>query len=194
MKNIIFLIIGCVVGCVAVTVFFTYNINKESTTAIDAEILQYENKISLLDSEISKYSGGLYPALLSVQKAIYGDTVAALKMKRSQLAHWIVMRYTAKATTQLPTGKMENYQQEIAFLEAKIKNDKAESARYNPCLVKSLIDARIAQEELTVAGLERAMIAQKYGIPFLILPDEKQKKPTVKPPVVQSPQQDKEAL
>lgn len=64
--------------------------------------------------------------------------------------------------------------------------------KYNPCLIKSLIDTRIEQTRLTLSGLERAKVAAKYNLPYLLAESEKKEKKAEK--LKQSPEVDKESL
>lgn len=193
MKSLLALILGIIIGGCAVFGYFNYTINKESTAEINKELDIFNKKISALDKEISGYSGGLLPTLLKVQRAVYADAVASLETKKSQFSHWIMLNYPSSAETEKPAGDTEAYDKEIANLESKIEEDKKESAQYRPCLVKSLIDTRIAQNRLTLSGLERARIAKKYNLPFLVIQGEKV--PSVpEEEVKQTPEQDKDAI
>lgn len=187
------LVIGAFIGAGAMFGYFNYSINRESTVQIDSEVASFNNKISDLDKEIAKYQGGLLPGLLKTQRAIYAETVASLEAKKAQFAHWIRLDYPASLNAEIPAGDVKAYEDEIAKLEKGIEADMQESAKYGPCLVKSLIDTRIAQNQLTQAGLERAKIAKKYNLPILSIPGDKEPAP-VEPPLVQTPEQDKESL
>ena len=193
MKNILMLIIGALIGGVCVFGYFNYSINRESTTQIDSEVAIFNNKISALDNEIAKYQSGLLPSLLKAQKAIYAETVASLEAKKAQFTHWIKLDYPVSFDVTIPVGDVKGYEEEITKLEKSIEADKQESAKYKPCLVKSLIDTRIAQNQLTQAGLERAKIAKKYNLPILSLPGDKDPVPA-DAPLVQTLEQDKESL
>lgn len=193
MKNFLMLIIGAIIGGACVFGYFNYSINTESTAQIDKELTAFNNKISELDKELSQYKGGLLPSLLKIQRAIYAETVASLEAKKAQFAHWIRLDYPASLDATIPAGDVKGYEVEIARLEKGIEADRQESAKYKPCLVKSLIDTRIAQNQLTLAGLERAKIAKQYNLPMLSVPGDKEPAP-VEPPLVQTPEQDKESL
>jgi len=195
-KYILLTTIGIIIGALLATTYFTYNINKESTEQIDNEIKQYNNKINELDKEISKYVSGLLPLLLKLQKSIYAETVASLEQKKSQLAHWITLNYKLSSTQVMPVHKIDDIDKEINNLKLIIEKDKMESAKYSQCLIKSLIETRIAQQQFTLSGLERAKIAYKYNIPFLLLQNENlNSDKEVKPErPKQTPEEDKSAL
>lgn len=193
MKNILMLVIGALIGGACVFGYFNYSINRASTAQIDSELTIFNNKISDLDKEIAKYKSGLLPSLLKTQKAIYAEIVASLEAKKAQFAHWISLDYPVSLSATIPAGDVKGYEEEIAKLEKGIEADKQESAKYKPCLVKSLIDTRIAQNQLTQAGLERAKIAKKYNLPILSIPGDKEPTPA-EAPLVQTPEQDKESL
>ncbi len=196
MKKILILLTGVVIGALSATIFFTTSINKESTKDIDNDIAIFSKKITDVDAEIAKYSGGLVLSLLKSQREIYQNSVAALQQKRAQIAHWIVFNYNIDSKHTMPHGSIENYKREIEEINKKIEHDTAESALYSPCLVKSLIESRIAQNKFSLSGVERALIAQKYNIPFILLPNEAQKsedKPKASP-VKQSPEEDLNSL
>lgn len=193
MKNLSYLFIGIIIGGCLVFGFVNYNIKKESTIEIDNKITEFNKKISLLDNEIEKYQGGIILSLLKTQRAIYTDIIAALEVKKAQMSHWIILNYQVATEVTMPVGEIQNYDTEISRLQKKIDNDKEESAQYKPCLVKSLIETRIAQTKLALSGLERAKIAKQYNLPFLLIPGEKATK-DIAPKINQSPEQDKDAL
>lgn len=194
MKTIFGIIAGILIGSLCTFAFFTYNINHESTELINSDIEKYNKSITELDKEIAKYSGGLLLSMLQLQKAIYMNNISALEAKKTQLAHWIVFNYDIKDAATLPLGELDAYNDEIKELRIKIANDEKESAKYSPCLIKSLIDSRIAQQQLTLSGLERAVIAKKYNLPFLIAPGEVKVKDDNKPKQPVDPVKDKESL
>lgn len=195
-KCIAFTTFGIIIGAILATTFFTCNINKESTEQIDNEIIIYNKKIDELNNEISKYASGLLPSLLKIQKSVYEETVASLLQKKSQMAHWITLNYKLSSSQIMPSQKMDDINKEINNLKLSIENDEKESAKYNPCLIKSLIETRIAQQQFTLSGLERAKIAYKYNIPFLIFPNEFLNKDNERKPELpkQTPEEDKAAL
>ncbi|WP_302413145.1 hypothetical protein [uncultured Desulfovibrio sp.] len=192
MKSILSLILGCAIGIGGTFYYFSTNINKQSTDAIDADIAKYNAVISELDKEISKYSGGLILTMLQAQRAIYSNNIAALESKKMQFAHWINYDYQIDNNVVLPLGDMDAYEQELIAINNNIEKDEKESALYKPCLIKTLIELRIAQQRMTVAGIERAIIAKKYNLPFIITPTEVKETPKNK--VIQTPEQDKESL
>lgn len=195
MKNIISAIFGCVLGCIATFIFFTHSINKESTSAIENEISQYKITVDALSKEISRYQDSLYPTLLMLQKATYQDIIAALEAKKVQLAHWIVFTYpSATAPVVKSETSIAAIENEITAVKTQIEADKRESAKYGECLLKSLIDVRIAQTQLSLAGLERERIAQKYGLALLGLPASSRESAPDKPKRPENPVEDKNAL
>lgn len=193
MKNFLYFSIGLIFGAAIVFGYFSYNINKESTSNIDKEITNFKEKISALDIEIAKYKGGLLPTILTVQRAIYSETVASLELKKTQIFHLIKFNYSVPTDIIIPAGNTESYEKEIAELEKKIAEDQKESEKYRPCLIKSLIETRIAQTRLTLSGLERAKIAKQYNLPFLSIATEKAPQ-LGQQEQNQTPEADKEAL
>jgi len=193
MKKILFLLIGIVIGACCASIFFTSNINKESTKDIEDDIEMFNKKIADIDNEISKYSGGLVLSLLKAQRESYGITVSALQQKKSQIAHWMIFNYNINSKYTMPYGEIEDYKKEIEELNKKISKDTAESALYSPCLVKALIDSRIAQNKFSISRIEHALIAKKYNIPFILQDNSntiKQQNNQVK----QSPEEDLNSL
>ena len=190
-KNILSFILGVIIGCSTAFCYFNYHITKESTEKIDKEIAIYNKKISDIDKEIEGFTG-LIPTIKQAQRAIYTETIAALEAKKTQFLHWIVFTYPISGKYVFPLGDTEAYNEEISELNKSIEDDKKESAKYNPCLIKSLIDTRIEQTRLTLSGLERAKVAVKYNLPYLLAESEKKEKKAEK--LKQSPEVDKESL
>lgn len=193
MKNIICFIIGLIIGCAGTFFYFNYNINKQSTEEIDRDIATYNSKITELNNEINKYQGGLIKVILELQKEIYAETVASLESKKAQFSHWINFNYNFAPAVEIPLGEIKSFDDEIVKLKAEIRVDENESAKYAPCLVKSLIDARIAQKSLQVTALERGRIAKMYNLPMLKFPNDQEPK-AQEPTVIQNPEHDKESL
>lgn len=194
MKNIVVFISGAFLGCILSAAFFTLNINKESTHAIEQEISQYKNTVSSLDSEIAMYSGGLLPSLLKIQRAMYQDIIASLEAKKIQIAHWITLSFPTN-TNAISAGEgITELEKEVSDLKNKIEEGKRESAQYSPCLIKSLIDLRVAQEKLTLASLERTMIAKRYNLPLIQLPNGENKGLPNKKKRPENPELDRDSL
>lgn len=192
MKNYLFLIAGLLIGGAVVFIYMNNNINKISTEEIDKELEKLNKKITILDTEIAKYKSGLLPSLLNVQRAIYEETVAALELKKAQFSHWINLNYNIKNPASMPYGEVHDYDKEITKLEEKIQSDKKESDKYKPCLIKSLIDTRIAQTQLLLSSIERAKIAKQFNLPFLEITNKKETEDS--PPLIQSQSEDKDSL
>ncbi len=181
MKNGIFLLIGVFVGAALSCAFFVYEENTESTKEILEDIALYKAKTEPLSAEIAKYSSGLYPTLLKTEKAVYDNIIAALEEKKVQLVHRITFSYPKTGQyALLDKEKLNKITHEIDTLKKQIEEDEKESALYSPCLMKSLIDTRRAQRQLTLARLESALVFLNYNIPLPIVAsplEEKQAKP-----------------
>lgn len=193
MKIVCSALCGLFVGIIFSFLFFNNGINKESTVDIDKEIDACKYEISKIDTELSKYSGGLYCDLLKMQKAVYEETIAALGQKRIQLVHLIKFNYEIKNSTVFPLGDVSQCELEISKLKEEIQKGFEESSQYAPCLVKSLIDTRVATEQFTLSGLQRARIAYKFGLPILLFSQERTGQ-SFEAPVKQSPEMDSKAL
>lgn len=202
MKKYLSLFICFLVGVGVSTSFFIYKDNAESTKKILEDITRYKKKSESLKNEIAKYTSGLYPSLLKAEKATYDNIIASLEEKRVQLVHKVVFSYPKiDKHFFINEEKLDKIKHEIDTIKNKIEEDKKESALYRPCLMKTLIDTRCAQRQLTLAGLERAFIAFNHNIPLPIIEsyDEKQHPKEESPGAVRIPAsediiQDSEAL
>lgn len=195
MKIFLSSIVSFAVGSLLVFMFFNYNITARSNINIDSDIALCKDEISRIDKELSKYSGGLYYNLMLLQRAIYGESIAALEQKRFQLVHWINFTYSSEKKSHLPIGNQDQLDSDIASIKKSINDGIKESAQYKPCLVKSLIDARVATDQFTLAGLQRAKIANRYELPILLFPQERSGgKAEESPSFKQSPELDFKAL
>ena len=175
MDKFIHFILGVIVSSISIFIVHNNLITEKNVSSIDNSIQIIQDKIE----ELHKYSSTTNDShllwLINNQKNIYSQLIASLNYKKSQFIHWINSDFKSDLHKNIPSLEADNCKNEIKKIQNKIDKDKKESAKYAPCLIKTLIDCRIVRNQLTLTSLETALIAHENNIEFLLLSDKSYK-------------------
>lgn len=169
MNKIFYCFAGTVFGAATMLAVLLYNEKIISTQAIDADIIAFEKKVEDVTTLGNKYSGGLIKNMLLVQAENYKNVISFLELKRASLIHRVNIDYNILYSSNPIANNVsvDIVDDNINSIKKKIESAKKESALYSGGLIKSLIDVRIQQDELSIASLEHIKMSLIYGIPIL---------------------------
>jgi hypothetical protein len=194
MRSLLAAVTGVVVGGLVAGVVLLADERQVSTEAIDSDIASAKRSIAEAEADASQYSGGLILAQIKLRRSMYETTVAMLQQKRESLIHRISMSYNSAAAGGSLFSTNQPPDEDIRNARAEIARAADEAKLYSGGLVLSLIIARKAQYELTLATLNHALLANKYGVP-LSVPQSASPPPEARSaPPVRDPAKDQGAL
>ncbi|WP_394389215.1 hypothetical protein [Shewanella woodyi] len=148
------------------------DISNADKQSIENAIERVDSRISLLDIEIAKYSGGLILSTLRHSLAIEKQTLSMLKQKQSSWLYGVDLDYTIDGKSlELPASKEQTLApviQEIRQLEKDIEKSKAEADKYIGGSVLATLLSTNATQQQTLAMLQQKKISLIYALPQYI--------------------------
>src|SRR5262249_8715993 len=141
------------------------------------------------------YSGGLIRSQIALRLSILETTRAMLQQKQKSWLRRISLQYplAGSPTACASASQLGGIDSEIAAAKDRIDDARREASRYSGGIVLSLIEAGRAQDQLTLASLEPAKVAARYGIPF-VTPRDTATTPAPRPTEPVDKSHDKDAL
>jgi len=146
--------------------------DEPSSEALRADIVRVQAEIDRAAQDSQQYAGGLIKSQIELRRSLLETTKAMLEQKEKSWLRRFSLTYT---TNMPPTGcacepQLAGIDAEITGAKERVASARQEAARYSGGLLLALIETRLAQEELTLASLETAKVAARYGVPFVTVP------------------------
>lgn len=142
--------------------------SEPSTQALDADLTNLAIQIKVTDDENAQYSGGAVKALILIRQKILQTTEAMLKQKRASLIRRIDLQYVVDGRKIAPASENQ-----ISKIKSDIDKETAElsialeqASRYSGGLIQTMSLTAAATDRVTIAQLELAYYAAKYGTGF----------------------------
>lgn len=144
-------------------------VSDESKDEIESSIQATRSRLSKLNIEISKYSGGLIHTVLLNTKAIEAETLAMLLQKQSSWLYGVNLDYTIDGKPFVLTDNanqlVEGIDNNISDTKKSIEESYAEASRYSGGLILATILSTNATQQQTLAMLEQRRFALIYELP-----------------------------
>jgi hypothetical protein len=141
-----------------------------STAEIDQSLKELNVTLKQAQDEDARYSGGLVKALIDARIETVKNSIAMLEQKRQSLLHRVCLGYEVRGAAVTPASpeELQRIEQDVHQTEQELERARAEDAKYSGGLVKGLIEARIATDQMTLAELNQRYLFAKYGLPPLV--------------------------
>lgn len=152
-----------------------------TTHDLDLDIAQVREQIVTAEVEEKLYSSSLLKTLIIARIDVLRINEAFLKMKRDSLLRRIDLRYTVDGVSFTSSPEhISNLESEIEKMTVKLAESNNEASRYTGGLVQSLVLARAATYDLTLAQLNLSLMAERHG--FLVqIPSASEDNPVTAP-------------
>jgi hypothetical protein len=168
--SIVLVVLILVLGTCAAVLLLAHA--EPSTEALDADLEKVRAQIKAIDEEDSKYEGGLVKVLILVRREILRNSEVMLEQKRTSFLRRIELRYTidGKATKPASNEKLKEIGADLDKANAALSKDLAESTQYSGGLMQAMALMAVATDHVTIAQLNLAYYAAKYGVALPIPP------------------------
>ena len=127
------------------------------------QLAQVRQDIDGAKKDSSQYSGGLLKSLNAVRLEVLATNAALLDQRINALESGARITVTVQATQLNPT-QAGAIAKEIVAQTSKLADAKAESARYDGGLVKSMAEMAVATNLSSLAMLQQQYLIAQYGI------------------------------
>lgn len=164
------IVVALVSGAVFALIFYSA---PPSTRELDADLAAVDVQISTSIEDSSRYQGGVLKAVIDMRTEVLRTTRAFLDMKRTALLRRVDLDYRIDGSAVLPDPDGDAaLDRDIASASGDLAESKAEADRYSGGLVQAMALARVATNELTLAQLNLAKLARRYGFLVQLRPME----------------------
>lgn len=131
--------------------------------ALQTEQLAVAQQISIAETELRQYSGGLLKGLIEMRLEVLRTNKALIE----QRIHAIEARapVTKQVVSYTPdTALVAELEQVLANANGELEAARAEAARYSGGLVQALKLSAVATQEQTLAMLKQRLLVARYGL------------------------------
>ena len=164
------IVVALVGGAMFGLIFFSA---PPSTLEIDADLAAVDAQISTSIKDSSRYQGGVLKSVVDMRTEVLRTTRAFLDMKRTALLRRVNLDYRIDGSAVQPDPDGDAaLDRDIASANSDLAASKAEADRYSGGLVQAMALARVATNELTLAQLNLAKLARRYGFLVQLRPME----------------------
>ncbi|MGE0622117.1 MAG: hypothetical protein AB7I04_00845 [Pseudomonadales bacterium] len=132
---------------------------------LDRDIQKASSRIEEVESELSKYNGGVIHSILLVRKQLNSTTREMLEQKRASLLYWIDLQYPVGGDIPV-AASAERLQEILADMEKLKTKIETERTKVSGGLIGVLKLTEVATLELSLATVEHSYFAEKYGLPI----------------------------
>jgi hypothetical protein len=164
MKLVVSVLLSCMILATTAVIGTQYMGSAPSTALLDQDIAEIDNQIQETEDERKQFGDGAIQNIFQVRLEILKTSRAMLEQKRLSLLRRIDLTYTVAGSSPIPD------EERIAALsadrrEAVTERDRhrAEADRYIGGLIQSLALMTVATSEMTIAQVDLALLAEKYG-------------------------------
>jgi hypothetical protein len=163
-------VIAILAVALILTLAYALEDRSASTADIDRSLQELNVALKQAKDDDALYSGGLVKALIAVRIETVKGTIAMLEQKRQSILHRVCLGYEIRgsAVKPAPAEGLRRIEQDMNQTEKEIERARSEDAKYSGGLIKGLIAARIATDQMTLAGLNQRYLFAKYGLPTLV--------------------------
>lgn len=138
---------------------------RKQAAELTQQLAQVRQDIDSAKKDSSQYSGGLLKSLIAVRQEVLATNAALLEQRINALESGARISITVQATQPNPT-QAAAIAKEIVAQTSKLAEAKAESARYDGGLVKSMAEMAVATNLSSLAMLQQQYLIAQYGIPL----------------------------
>lgn len=142
-----------------------YSHIEPTTAQLDADLAALrEQRASLVQGNSQMVESGMLDAIL-------GQTEAMLQQKRAAIVRFVNLDYVVngRRVDDSSNGDLEKISAEIIAQKKQVSQAKAEADKYSGGLIRSVLELRLAVDELTLALLEQKKTTLTYGMALPLL-------------------------